>query len=115
MKAVAVMERIKYKVRKGDQVMVMKGKEVGKTGKIMHVIPSKGVVLIEKLNMIKRHSKPSGENKQGGIIEKEAPLNISNVKIICGKCGDPVRTGWKFLKDDKKVRYCKKCKEVIDK
>lgn len=111
----AVMENIKYKIRKGDQVMVMKGKEVGKTGKIMHVMPGKGVVLIEKLNMIKRHTRPSSQYKQGGIIEKEAPLHISNVKIICGKCGDPVRTGWKLLQDDKKVRYCKKCKEVIDK
>jgi large subunit ribosomal protein L24 len=111
----AVMERMKYRIRKGDQVMVMKGKEVGKTGKIMHVIPEKGTVMIEKLNVVKRHTRPSNQYKQGGIIEKEAPLHISNVKIICGKCGDPVRTGWKLLKDDRKVRYCKKCNEVIDK
>ncbi|MFQ5900747.1 MAG: 50S ribosomal protein L24 [Thermodesulfobacteriota bacterium] len=105
---------MKYKIRQGDQVMVMKGKEVGKTGKITRVIFGKGMIIIEKLNMVKRHTRPSDQYKQGGVIEKEAPVSISNVKIICGKCGDPVRTGWKILQDGRKVRYCKKCSEIID-
>jgi len=72
-------------------------------------------VLIEKLNMVKRHVKPSNQYKQGGIIEKEAPLAISNVMLICDKCRGPVRVGKKVLDGGKKVRYCKKCGEVLDK
>ncbi|MFQ5901766.1 MAG: 50S ribosomal protein L24 [Thermodesulfobacteriota bacterium] len=106
---------MRYRIRHGDQVMVMKGKESGKTGKILKVITAKGMVVIEKLNMVKRHTRPSDQYKQGGIIEKELPISIANVKILCEKCSNPVRTGWKFLQDGRKVRYCKKCNEVIDK
>ena len=69
----------------------------------------------EKLNLVKRHAKPSAKQKQGGIIEKEAPLAVSNVMLICDKCKGPVRVGRKVLDDGKKVRYCKKCGEVLDK
>ncbi len=109
------MQTIKYKIKKNDQIMIIKGKEKGKTGKVIKVDLLKGRVLIEKLNMVKRHAKPSQKHKQGGIIEKEAPLAVSNVMLICDKCKGPVRVGRKVLDDGKKVRYCKKCGEVLDK
>lgn len=102
------------KIRKEDQVMVMVGKEKGKTGKVSRVVPEKAVVFIEKLNMVKRHQKPTAKYKHGGIIEKEAPIAISNVMILCGKCKGPVRVG-KKIDGEKNVRVCKKCGEVFDK
>ena len=109
------MQPAKCKIRKNDQVMIVKGKEHGKTGRVIRVIPDKGHVLIEKLNMVKRHTKPSAKYKQGGIIEKEAPLAISNVMLLCDKCKGPVRVGRKVLEDGKRVRLCKKCGEVFEK
>lgn len=106
---------MKYSIRKDDQVMVMAGKEKGKTGRILRVVTGKGKVLIEKLNIVKRHTKPTQKDPQGGIIEKEAPVSISNVMILCTKCKGPVRTGKKKLDDGKGVRFCKKCGEVLDK
>jgi large subunit ribosomal protein L24 len=104
----------RYKIKKDDQVMVVTGKEKGKTGRVQRLLPVRGTVIIEKLNMVKRHERPSARHRHGGIIEKEAPLNVSNVMIICPKCNKPVRTGRKFLEDGKKVRHCNKCGEVID-
>jgi len=109
------MQLAKCKIRKNDQVMIVKGKEQGKTGRVIRVIPDKGHVLIEKLNLVKRHTKPSAKYKQGGIIEKEAPLAISNVMLLCDKCKGPVRVGRKVLEDGKRVRLCKKCGEVFEK
>lgn len=105
----------KYSIKKDDQVMVVAGKESGKTGKVTAVLMGKGMVTVDKLNMVKRHQKPSAKFKHGGIVEKEAPIAISNVMLICGKCKGPVRTGRKFLDDGTKVRFCKKCGEVMDK
>jgi large subunit ribosomal protein L24 len=102
------------KIRKDDQIMVVTGKEKGKTGKVLRVDPEKGKVYVEKLNMVKRHQKPSAKFKHGGIIEKEAPMHASNVMLLCGKCKGPVRTG-KKLDGDRRVRFCKKCGEVLDK
>ena len=102
------------KIRKEDQVMVMAGKEKGKTGKVSRVVPGKAVVFIEKLNMVKRHQKPTAKYKHGGIIEKEAPIAISNVMILCVKCKGPVRVG-KKIDGERNVRVCKKCGEVFDK
>jgi large subunit ribosomal protein L24 len=104
----------KYHVKKNDQVMVMAGKEKGKSGKLLRVIAKKDGALIEKVNFVKRHSRPSGQNRQGGIIEKEAPVPLSNIMIICAKCAVPVKVGRKILEDGKRVRYCKKCGEQID-
>lgn len=104
----------KYKIRKDDQVMVLSGREKGKTGKVVRVIPGRAMVVIEKLNMVKRHQKPSKKYAHGGIVEREAPLGISNVGLICVSCKGPVRAGMKFLEGGRKVRYCKKCKEVFD-
>jgi len=104
----------KYHVKKDDQVMVMAGKEKGKSGKLLRVIAKKEGALIEKVNFVKRHSRPSGQNRQGGIIEKEAPVPLSNIMIICARCTVPVKVGRKVLDDGKRVRYCKKCGEHID-
>ncbi len=102
------------KIRKDDQIMVIAGREKGKTGKVMKVIPDKGKVLVEKLNIVKRHQKPSAKYKHGGIIEKEGPIAISNVMLLCEKCKGPVRVG-KKMDADKRVRFCKKCGEVLEK
>ncbi len=102
-----------YKIRKDDQVMVITGREKGHTGKVSRVVPSKGLVYVEKLNMVKRHQKPSAKFKHGGIIEKEAPLNVSNVMLLCAKCKGPVRAGRKQLEDGSRVRFCRKCGEVF--
>ena len=104
----------KLHFKKDDQAIVIAGKEKGKSGKILRMISKKECVLIEKVNLVKRHSRPSTKNRQGGIIEKESPIHISNVMILCSKCNSPVRIGRKTLEDGKKVRYCKKCGEFID-
>jgi len=102
------------KIRKDDQIMVTTGKSKGKTGKVLRVDPDKGTVYIEKINVVKRHQRPNQKFKQGGIIEKEAPIAVSNVMLICEKCKGPVRVGKKMIKDNK-VRFCKSCGEVLDK
>lgn len=104
-----------FKIKKDDQIMVVSGKEKGKTGKVIKVVPDKAVAMVEKLNVVKRHQKPSAKFKHGGIIEKEAPISITNLMLICGKCKGPVRVGKKLLDNGNKVRYCKKCGEVLDK
>ena len=104
----------KLHFKKDDQAIVIAGKEKGKSGKILSMLSKKESVLIEKVNLVKRHSRPSAKNRQGGIIEKEAPVHISNVMILCSKCNSPARIGRKTLEDGKKVRYCKKCGEFID-
>jgi len=104
----------KLHVKKNDQVMVIAGKEKGKTGKILDVLPKQGGVLVEKVNFVKRHTRPGGQSRQGGILEKEAPVHVSNVMIVCNKCNSPVRVGRKILEDGKRARYCKKCGELID-
>ncbi|MEE9543575.1 MAG: 50S ribosomal protein L24 [Thermodesulfobacteriota bacterium] len=104
-----------YKIKKEDHVMVIAGKEKGKSAKVKNVNPRRGTVTLEKVNIVKRHTKPDGATSQGGIIEKEAPLNISNVMYLCTKCAGPVKLGLKSLEDGTKVRMCRKCGEVIDK
>lgn len=105
----------RFKIRRDDQVVVIAGKERGKTGKVTGVLPGKEAVLVESLNMVKRHQKPSQKYRHGGIVEKEAPIAISNVMLICEKCKGPVRVGRKRLGTGKLARYCKKCGEVLDK
>lgn len=102
------------RVKKEDTVLVIAGKEKGKKGRVLAVLPSKERVIVEKVNIIKRHVKPSRKYTQGGIIEKEAPIHISNVMLLCPKCNKPTRIGNRFLESGKKVRVCKKCQEVID-
>jgi large subunit ribosomal protein L24 len=101
-------------IKKNDTVLVIAGKENGKRGRVLSFSPLKDRVLVEKINMIKKHMKPSKKYTQGGIIEKEAPLHISNVILICPKCNKPTRLGSTFLQAGRKVRMCKKCREVMD-
>ena len=102
------------KVRKNDTVIIIAGKDKGKKGKVRRAIPEEHRVLVEGLNMIKRHSRASRAARQAGIIELEAPLHISKVMLLCEKCGKPTRVGFRFLTDGKKMRICKSCQEVID-
>jgi large subunit ribosomal protein L24 len=101
------------RLKKGDTVKVMTGKEKGKTGKILKTIREENQVVVEKLNFVKRHQRPDAKGK-GGIVEKEGPIHLSNVAYLCGKCDRGVRIGFKVLEDGKKVRICLKCKEQLD-
>ena len=101
-------------IKKGDTVSVLTGKEKDKTGKVLMINTKKGTLVIEKLNLVKRHSRPNKAAPQGGIIEKESSIRISNVNIVCEKCNKPVRIKMNFLDDGKKVRTCVKCGEILD-
>ena len=103
------------RIKKNDKIIVLVGKEKGKIGTVLKVDVEKGKLIVEKINMIKRHSKPNPQTGQGGIIEKEAPLRISNVMLVCDKCAEPARIGKSVLEDGSKVRVCKKCGESLDK
>jgi len=96
-------------------VTVVSGKERGKRGKVLRLLPERGRVIVEKVNMIKKHQRPTQKLRQGGIIEREGSLNLSNVMVICPKCDRPTRTGVQLLAEGKKVRVCKRCSEVVDK
>jgi large subunit ribosomal protein L24 len=102
-------------VRKGDTVAVIAGRERGKRGKVLRVLPDEGRVLIEKVNMVKKHQRPTQKLRQGGIIEREGALALANVLLVCGRCDRPARTGIKVLGDERRVRVCKRCGEPIDK
>jgi len=101
-------------IRKNDSVMVIAGKERGKTGKVLRVLTDKEAVVIERLNLVKRHTKPRGPQQSGGIIEKEAAIHASNIMIMCDKCNAPVRIGRKILADGKKIRICRRCQEALE-
>jgi len=102
------------KIRKNDTVLVIAGKDKGKKGKVRFAYPKKERILIEGINFIKKHSKAKGQMKQAGIIDLEAPINVSNVMLFCDKCNHSVRIGHRFLEDGRKVRICRSCREVID-
>jgi large subunit ribosomal protein L24 len=101
-------------VRRGDTVAVIAGRERGKRGKVLRVLGS-GRVVVEKINMMKKHQRPTQKLRQGGIIEREGALAISNVLLVCGRCDKPGRTGIQILGDGRKVRVCKRCGEPVDK
>lgn len=101
-------------IRKNDSVMVIAGKERGKTGKVLRVLTDKDAVIIERLNMVKRHTKPRGPQQSGGIVEKEAAIHASNIMIMCDKCNAPARVGRKVLADGKKIRICRNCNEALE-
>jgi len=102
-------------IKKGDQVVVISGKEKGKTGRILRVFPKKQRAIVERVNFVKKHTKPSQKNRQGGIVEKEASLHVSNLLLYCVRCEKGSRIGFKILENKTKVRYCKRCNELIDK
>jgi len=101
-------------VRKGDTVVVITGKDNGSRGKVIATMPEKKGVLVQGRNMIKRHQRPSAKHPTGGIIEKEAPIDISNVKLVCPKCNENVRAKRVRLEDGKSMRKCAKCGEVYE-
>ena len=101
-------------IRKNDSVMVIAGKERGKTGKVLRVLLEKDAVIIERTNMVKRHTKPRGPQHPGGIVEKEASIHASNIMIMCDKCNAPVRIGRKTMGDGEKIRICRRCNEALD-
>jgi len=103
----------KVHVRKGDTVLVVAGKNTGKKGKVLTVLPEDSRVVVEGVNVVKRHTKPTQKLPQGGIMEREAPIHSSNVMLFCNKCNTPVRVGKKILDNGEKVRICKKCGENI--
>ncbi|HXG21165.1 MAG TPA: 50S ribosomal protein L24 [Methylomirabilota bacterium] len=103
------------RVKKNDTVMVIAGKERGKIGKVLRVLPKEDRAIVERLNIVKRHLKPRGPQNPGGIIEKEAPLHLSNIMPMCEKCNAPVRVGVRRLDDGSKARFCRRCGELLDK
>ena len=108
----------KIKIKKGDQVKVISGKEAGKSGTVIRVDADGGRVAIERLNMVKKHTKPNPKkNPQGGVIEREASIDVSNVMLVCPACGQPTKVGYRLLKDGGKVRKCRRasCDRDIDK
>lgn len=102
------------KIRKNDTVLVISGKDKGKKGKVRVAFPADAKLLVEGVNFIKRHTRATGAVRQAGIIEREAPIRVSNVMLLCGKCSSPARIGSRFLDDGRKVRVCRSCNEIID-
>ena len=110
------MSRLASPVRKNDNVVVITGKDRGKKGRILKVNPDKNRLIVEGVNMIKRHTKPNpGKQVKGGIVSREASLHASNVQLVCPECGVQTRIGHKLLGDGRKVRICRKCEGVVDK
>ena len=110
------MSRLATPIRKNDNVVVMTGKDRGKRGRVLRVVPEKNRVVVEGVNMIKRHTKANPQRQiKGGVVEREAPVHASNVQMVCPECGKPTRLGSKLLEDGRKVRICRKCSEVVDK
>lgn len=101
------------KVVKNDNVIVISGNYKGKKGKVLKVFPKQNRVIVEGVNFIKRHTRPTQKNQQGGIVEKEAPIQVSNLMVICPKCDTPTRLGRKMLENKKHMRVCKNCGEML--
>jgi large subunit ribosomal protein L24 len=104
----------KCHIKKDDKVKVIAGKDKGKIGKVLSLKRKKSRIIIENINMMKKHARASAKHRQGGIIESESPIHWSNVMLMCSKCVTPVRIKMKRLEDGKKIRVCRKCNEIID-
>jgi large subunit ribosomal protein L24 len=110
------MSRLATPIRKNDNVVVTTGKDRGKRGRVVRVVADKNRLLVEGVNIIKRHTKANPQkNVKGGLVEREATLHASNVQLVCPECGKPTRIGRKVLGDGRKVRICRKCEGVVDK
>lgn len=103
------------KIRKNDTIMVTTGKDRGKKGRVLQVFPDAGRILVEAVNYRKVHKRPTRDNPKGGIAQMEGPFSLSNVMLICPRCGKPTRVGHIFLADGTKQRACKKCREILEK
>ena len=109
-------KQTRIQLRKGDQVKVISGRDAGKSGRVLSINPSKNTVVVEHANIIKRHTRPNpNKNVKGGIVEKEGPMNVSNVMIVCSSCGKHTRIAHTVLADGKKVRSCRRCGTTLDK
>lgn len=102
-----------YKIRKGDTVQVIKGKDVGKKGKVLEILPSRLKAIVEGINLVKKHRRKTQQEQTGGIVSIEAPISISNLMLLCRHCNRPARVGLKVSSDGTKTRFCRACKEVI--
>jgi large subunit ribosomal protein L24 len=110
------MSRLATPIRKNDNVVVTTGKDRGKRGRVVRVVAEKNRLVVEGVNIIKRHTRANPQkNVKGGVVEREAPLHASNVQLVCPECGEPTRIGKKILGDGRKVRICRKCEGVVDK
>ena len=105
---------VRARVRKNDTVMIVTGRERGKTGKVLRIMPSTTKAVVERLNMVKRHTKARGPQSPHGIVEKEAPIHLSNLMIMCDRCNAPVRMGKRALEDGRRVRVCRRCGDQLD-
>jgi len=101
------------KIKKNDKVRIIKGKDRGKLGKVLRIEPGKDRLYVEGTNIVKKHTRQKDQGKPGGIIKKEGPIKISNVKLICPNCGKPVRVGFKVKESGEKVRICRRCSQQI--
>ena len=101
------------KIKKNDTVVCCAGKDKGKKGKVLSVFPAENRAIVEGVNLIKKHTRKTREDQQGGIVQRESPINLSKMMLFCAKCNKPARVGFSFLKDGTKVRVCKRCSEVI--
>ncbi len=108
------MKASKINIKKDDKIKVIAGKDKGKIGKVLKVNRKTNRLLVEKINIVKRHTRPSQSNRQGGIVEKEMPIQWSNVMVMCNKCVTPARVKMQRLEDGNKVRVCAKCGETLD-
>ena len=104
----------KFKLKSGDTVKVIAGDHKGSEGKVIQIIKDKDRVLVEGVNLVSKHTKPSAQSPQGGIVKKEAPIHISNLMLVCNKCAETSRIGMRILEDGTKERICKKCGELLD-
>ncbi len=101
-------------IKRNDEVVVLSGKDRGARGKVLRVFPQRNRVIVENVNFIKRHTRPNPQkNIQGGVVEKEAPVHLSNLMLVCPECREPSRVGFTLLSDGEKVRVCRKCKATI--
>lgn len=104
----------KLNIKKGDQVEVIAGRDRGARGKVLRIIPSAGRAIVEQINLVKKHTRPNPQQQvQGGVLEREAPIQLSNLQVVCPECGKPARLGRKRLDDGKSVRVCKKCSATL--
>ena len=110
------MSRLQTPIRKNDNVLVTTGKDRGKKGRVIRVVPEKNRLIVEGVNLIKRHTRPNpAKNIKGGVVEREASIHASNVQLVCPECGKQTRVGRRILGDGRKVRICRKCEGVVDK